>query len=239
MSPFSTFCINCLLRFHFVYCNNGALKNVNGASYCTCSLVALRVPENCFWAAKTRKTLEFLRCIYGIDSVLKYGTDKIEGHWLQLLFLLHSSLAVVASVNGLSFLAIFQILDWKLLALHFDGNVCNWIPKVIWPRMDWSWSFLFENGFPRWLHIFTDWNRQELLNCYSFWWHQILSMFTSRGILVCSLKMLVLFSHRILQDWSRSSRKAMQLEFQTFGVFRFLCFLGSNGKSLWFFHKTN
>ena len=23
----------------------------------------------------------------------------------------------------------FQILDWNLLALHFDGNVCNWIQK--------------------------------------------------------------------------------------------------------------
>ena len=30
MSPFYISCINCLLRFHFVYCNNGALKTVIG-----------------------------------------------------------------------------------------------------------------------------------------------------------------------------------------------------------------
>ena len=38
-------------------------------------------------------------------------------------------------------------------------------------------------------------------NCsivFLFWRHQIFSMFCLRGILVCSLKMLVLFSHRIL-----------------------------------------
>ena len=35
------------------------------------------------------------------------------------------------------FSAVFQVLDWSFLVLHFDGNVCNWIPKVIWPRMDW------------------------------------------------------------------------------------------------------
>ena len=62
-------------------------------------------------------------------------------------------------------------------------------------------------------------------------------MFTSRGILVCSLKMFVLFSHRILQDWLRSSWNAMQLEFLPFGVFHSLCFLGSNGKIFDYFTK--
>ena len=63
---------------------------------------------------------------------------------------------------------LFQILHWNFLVLLFDGNVCNWIPKKIWPWMDWSWGFLFENGVFRWLHTFTDWNRQYLLNCYFF-----------------------------------------------------------------------
>ena len=85
------------------------------------------------------------------------------------------------------FAAVFQVLDWSFLVLHFDGNVRNWIPKVIWPRMDWFWGFLLENGFFRRLHIRMDWNLQELLNFFLFW-HQIFSIFNLRGILVCSLK---------------------------------------------------
>ena len=48
--------------------------------------MALRVPEMCFWPAKTRKSLKFLRGIYVIDLVLKYSSDINEGNWLQLLF---------------------------------------------------------------------------------------------------------------------------------------------------------
>ena len=66
------------------------------------------------------------------------------------------------------FSAVFQVLDWSFLVLHFYGNVCNWIPKVIWPGMDWFWGFLLENGLFRSLHICVEWNLQEMLNCYSF-----------------------------------------------------------------------
>ena len=66
------------------------------------------------------------------------------------------------------FSAVFQVLDWSFLVLHFYGNVCNWIPKVIWPRMDWFWGFLLENGFFRWLNICVEWNLQEMLNFSSF-----------------------------------------------------------------------
>ena len=84
--------------------------------------------------------------------------------------------------------AVFRVLDWIFLVLHFDGNVFNWIPKVIWPRMDWFWGFLLGNGFFRRLHICMDWNLQELLNFFLFWRHQIFSIFILRVILVCSLK---------------------------------------------------
>ena len=132
-------------------------------------MVALCVPEICFWPAKTRKSLNFLRCIYVIDLVLKYGSDISEGNWLQLLFYFILLMGIVASVIGMSFFsAVFQVLDWSFLVLHFYGNVCNWIPKVIWPRMDWFWGFLLENGFFRWLPICMEWNLQERLNCYSF-----------------------------------------------------------------------
>ena len=54
----SKFCVNCFLMFYFVYCINCGLKEFNGTCNWTCSLVALRVPEMCFWAAKTRKNHE-------------------------------------------------------------------------------------------------------------------------------------------------------------------------------------
>ena len=118
---------------------------------------------------RLEKTLNFLRCIHVFDLVLNYGSDINEGNWLQLLFYFIVLIGKVAFVIGMSFFsAVFQVLDWSFLVLHFDGNVCNLFSRVIWPRMDWFWGFLLENGFLRWLHICMDWNLQELLNCYSF-----------------------------------------------------------------------
>ena len=164
---FSKFCNNCLLMFLFVYCISCVLNDFNGACWCTCSSVALRVPPMCFWPANTRKNLYFLRCIHVFDLVLKYGSDIKEGNWLQLLFYFLVLMGIVTAVIGLRFFsAVSRVLDWSFL-LHFDGNVCNWIPKVFWPRMDWFWGFLLENGFFRWLPISMDWNLQEMLNSYS------------------------------------------------------------------------
>ena len=118
---------------------------------------------------RLEKTLNFLRCIHVIDLVLKYGSDINEGNWLQPLFYFILLMGSVGFVVGVRFFsAVFQVLDWSFLVLHFYGNVCNWIPKVIWPRMDWLCGFLLENGFFRCFHICMDWNLQELLNCYSF-----------------------------------------------------------------------
>ena len=57
----------------------------------------------CFWPAKTRKSLNFLRCIYVIELVLKYGSDINEGNWLQLLFYFIVLMGIVASVIGMCF----------------------------------------------------------------------------------------------------------------------------------------
>ena len=64
------------------------------------------MPEVCFWPAKTRKSLNFLKCIYVIDLVLKNGSDINEGNWLQLLFYFIVLMGIVASIIGLSF---FQV----------------------------------------------------------------------------------------------------------------------------------
>ena len=70
-------CVNCLLRIYFVYWKIYVSNDVNGACWCTCSLVALRV--------------------------LKYGSDRNEGNWLQLLFYFFVLVCIVASVIGTTF----------------------------------------------------------------------------------------------------------------------------------------
>ena len=140
---------------------------------------------------RLEKALNFFRCLHVVELVLKYGSDINEGNWSQLLFHFIVLVGIVACVFGKSFFsAVFHVLDWIFLVLHFDRNVCNWIPKVIWSPMDWFWSFSLENGCLRWVNIWVDWNLLELLNCYYFWRYQFFSMFSLRGFLVCSLKML-------------------------------------------------
>ena len=81
---------------------------------------------------RLEKFLNFFRCIHVFDLVLKYGSDINEGNWLQLLFYFIVLIGRVASVIGMSFFSgVFQILELSFLVLHFEGNVCNWIPKVI------------------------------------------------------------------------------------------------------------
>ena len=129
----------------------------------------LSVPEMWFWPAKTRKKLGF----FEMHPCHWPGAQIWFRHkWRKLVIaslLLHCIDWYGCLRYGNEFCpAVFQVLDWSFLVLHFDGNVFNWIPKVIWPRMDWFWGFLSENGFFRWLHICIDWNLQELLNCCSF-----------------------------------------------------------------------
>ena len=111
----------------------------------------LGVPEMCFWPAKLEKNLNFWRCIHVIDLVPKYGSDINEGNFIQLLFyfLCIDGFSCIRYWNEF-FSTVFQVLDWVFLVLHFDGNICNWIPKVIWPRMDWFWVL-----FGKWLLLLT------------------------------------------------------------------------------------
>ena len=118
------------------------------------------------------------------------------------------------------FYAVFQVLDWSFLVLHFDGSVCIWIPKVIWPWMDWFWCFLFKNGLFRWSHIYKDWKLKELFNYYSFWRLRILSTFKLKDILVCCLKTNLFFSQMMLPDRLKSLMNAIQFYFSTFCVYQ-------------------
>ena len=135
------------------------------------------------------------------------------------------------------FSGMFQVLDWSFLVLHSDGSVCNWIPKVIWQRMDWFWVFCWEiASLVDFLFVWTEICKNRLIVAL-FWGHQIFSMFSSSGFLVCSSKMLVYFRQKILWYRLTSCRTAMQL----YTLSRFVVepiFLGSSDKCLWLLLKT-
>ena len=103
-SLFSKFCVNCLLMYYFVYCNNCAFKLF---------MELVKAPSRWWPCAclkcvsglrRLDKTLNFLSCIHIIDLVPKYGSDINEGNWLQLLFYLIVLVGIVVSVIGMSFL---------------------------------------------------------------------------------------------------------------------------------------
>ena len=78
---------------------------------------------------RLEKTLNFLRCIHVFDRVLKCGSDKDEGNWLQLLLYLIVSMSIVASViepNFFSYVSGFRmkfsrIALWRK-RLQFDSK---------------------------------------------------------------------------------------------------------------------
>ena len=114
--------------------------------------MALCVPEMCFWLAKTKKSLGFLE----MHSCLWPGAQKWFRHkWRKLVtasLLLHCidcySCLRFWNVFFLSCVSGFRL---KFLVLYFDGNVCNWIPGAIRPRMDRFWSFFVQ----KWLLSLT------------------------------------------------------------------------------------
>ena len=89
--------------------------------------MALRLPELCFWSAKSRKKL------FEMHTCDRPGAQLWFRHkWRKLVtasLLLHCIVgySCLRFWNG-SFSAAFQVLDWSFLVLHFYGNVCNWIP---------------------------------------------------------------------------------------------------------------
>ena len=153
------------------------------------------VSEMCFWPAKTRKILENFEMHTCFDLVLKYGSDKNEWNWLQLLFHFIVLIGIDAPVIGMNFFsAVFQVLDWSFLVLHFDGNVCNWIPEVIWPRRDRVWGF--RSKLASSVDFKSVWTEicKDCSIVTRFWRHHLFLMLSLRGILVCSSKMLVIFA---------------------------------------------
>ena len=161
-------------------------------------MLALPRREMCFWPAKTTKYLTFSRGIHLLDTVRKSCYDTWK-KWIQLPFIFVLLVKIVDSVIALKFFSsVFQVSGWGFRALQCHGNVCNWNPNLIWTWLRHFWSFSLEYASLCQIYIWMDWNLQELLRCYPFLTTSNFLIVSLRGMLVCSLKMLVLFSHRIL-----------------------------------------
>ena len=98
-----------VLRFYFVCCNNCVLIDSNGACYCICLLVALRVSEVGFWPGKTGKNLEILRCTHVSGLFLKYSSDINEKKLATASLLLRC----VDSYSCLGYLSEFLYVYFK------------------------------------------------------------------------------------------------------------------------------
>ena len=156
----------------------------------------------CFWPAKTRKNLELFEMHTCLWSSAQMWFRQRRRKLVTASPLLHciDEYSCLRYWNEF-FSGVFQVLHWSFLVLLSDGNVCNWIPKVIWQRMDWFWVFCWEMAsFVDFLIVWTEVCKNRWIVAL-FWGHQIFSMFSSRGILVCSSKMIVFFRHMIL--WYR------------------------------------
>ena len=186
------------------------------------------------WPAKTWNKLNFLRCIFGFDLVLKYCLNINETNWLQILFDFFVLTVIVGSIIKMSFLSVFKVLDWISLLLHFCGKVCNWNLNLIWQLMDWIFEFF--DGL--WLFLLP-WYLHRLKFA---WVAQRRSSFDDVEFFCWlvweSSNVFVLFSHKFL--WYRLMRpiKAIQLFFCDICVFQ-PSFLARNNNWLWILLQTN
>ena len=187
---------------------------------------------------RLERNLSFLRCIHVFDLVLKYVSDINEGNRLQLLFYVIVLIGVVDSVSEMSF---FQLCFRFSIEVFSYCTLTETFALGFQKLFDHEWIdfgvFCWERAsFVDFTSVWT-----EICKTFSidvlFWRHQNFSMFSLRGFLVCSLKMLVLFSHMILWYRLKSLRKAMQLYLLSLFVFEPI-FLGSSGKCLWLLLKT-
>ena len=96
-------------------------------------------------------------CVSGLRSVEKSGNfratnlsltwwSKVFETWMNEMayscYLLQCCGSTSRVVCWAAFLfSVGQVLGWNFLVLKCYGNVCIWIPKMIWPRMGWFESF--------------------------------------------------------------------------------------------------
>ena len=91
---------------HFLY-TNCFLNDTIGVFHCPDFMVSQLVPEMSFWLAKSRKNLNFSRCIQVSDLVLKCCSDLKRRKCIHF-FLIHCFGESIVLMNGLSFFFIFE-----------------------------------------------------------------------------------------------------------------------------------
>ena len=118
------------------------------------SMVVLPKREMCFWAAEIRKKLDFFKMHKplgpGAQKLLRYKWRKMDA--ASFLFRIVGENNCIVSWNE-TFSSVGHVSGWSFLVLQSCRNVWKWIPKLIWPLMDWFWSFSSEYCFFCWLHI--------------------------------------------------------------------------------------
>ena len=161
-------------------------------------MVALPKRQMCYWPAKTRQKLDFFQIHTslgpGAQKLLKYKWIKLNTASFHFPCVGEKSW-IVCSNEFFSYL--FQVLCWSFSYCTFTGTFAIGFQK-------WFYHEWIDFGLIRWEMAFlvdfiSAWT-EICMNCSSvffFWRHQIFSMVNLRGILVCSIKVPILFSYRI------------------------------------------
>ena len=197
----SVFDVNCHSLFHYEYCSSCFLKEKNGAYYCTCSFLAMCVPEICFWPAKTGKKLE----LFPMHSRLWPGAQILSGckwtNWCTAsLWLQYNGQKSCDDYKNVFFFHIkVKLWSWGIFVLQCYWNFCTWTAEVIWQRLVKFWIFCW--NMARFVDFISAWT-EVYRNCrvvFLFWRHQIFSMISLRDVLVFSLKVPVHFSYSTIR----------------------------------------
>ena len=136
---------------------------------------------NVFWFMKTLKNLTFWSCIEVLDLVLKCFSDVNEGIWIHFSFLI-LFVNIVCIVDWIEFFsAVGQVFQWSFLALHIFWNVCNWVPKLNWPRNDWFLSSLSDCASS--FVVMSAWTKicKICSIVILFQWHELFKVISLRG----------------------------------------------------------
>ena len=137
--------------------------------------------------------------IYMFDLVFKTCSDINEGNWLQRLFQFFVLIGVVSWDIGMSFFLfcfkfLIEVLSFCTFTQTFAIGFQNWFDHKWIDFEVFQWNMAFFVDFSS---VWTD-ICKKCSNLFPFWRHQIFSIVSLRGILACSLRMVVLFSLWIL-----------------------------------------
>ena len=153
---------------------------------------------NVFQACRTRKTWTFWVAYMSLTWFLFFFWHfwKNWNTGFLLLSYIGENGCVICKIEFFYLWVIF--LEGSFLALLCYGNVCNWIPKLIWARLNSFWSFFW--NVPRFVVVTSAWTKfcQNCSIVFLFWRNGVFSIVIFSSILVCCFSVHIVVSHRIL-----------------------------------------